>query len=170
MDGKTYIWSAVTYISIVHGGSHPAVNVVDVTGRTRDQGGTSIHNSLASTTASNNLSIDGDAWGKNRTPNTVTVVAFCKFSTWIWYNINNPSKEICSYLKTVEKKTVVTCPRWSASMSQRTEGSRPENQCSGWGCIHRKLAHCLFESCWGWRTWPCQIIYLKFEGLIHGPL
>lgn len=60
---KPDIWSRFTYITIAYGGSHPAVHVVDVTGRTGNQGGASVHNSLASAIASNNLSVNGDALG-----------------------------------------------------------------------------------------------------------
>lgn len=40
-------------------GAHSSVEVGDL--RTNDQGGSSVHNSLAATAASHNLAIDGDA-------------------------------------------------------------------------------------------------------------
>lgn len=49
-----------TYISVLAASSHVSVDVADAALRADDQGGAGVHDSLATTTAGHNLTIDGN--------------------------------------------------------------------------------------------------------------
>ncbi len=121
------VWyDGITHISVFVGwGSNPGIHVADLSAWADDLGGTGVNDGLAATTAGHSLSIDDNTVrGNSKRWITVKLGSFVHLvlCTCLWLVFS------LSFL--------CTCPFWSASRWQRSEGSKWLIQCSG--CCQRR--------------------------------